>query len=83
MLVELYPNPTNSSAILDFGLAQESDVQIRVVNILGQVLEENYYTNIKGLKYSIDVRAYASAVYFVQLSVNNQVITKRLIVRRD
>jgi len=82
LFVDLYPNPTNSTAVLDFGLAEEHAVQIRVVDVLGQVMQENYYTNTKSLKYTIDVHDYPSAVYFVQLVVDNEIVTKRLIVRR-
>ena len=83
LFVNLYPNPSNSTTILDFGLAKESDVQIRVVDVLGQVLQENAYSKIKELKYAIDVSEYPAAVYFVQLVVGDQMVSKRLVVRRD
>jgi PKD repeat protein len=79
----IYPNPTSSSSILDFTILNNQSVKITVVDLMGRVLEENMKTssNDGHVSYTINQNGtLASGVYIVNIDVNNQRISKKLII---
>ncbi|MBI5476727.1 MAG: T9SS type A sorting domain-containing protein [Ignavibacteriales bacterium] len=83
-LAQNYPNPFNPSTTIHFELPKETNVSLKIFNMLGQevlsVLDE---TRAAG-KYDvrIDASQLASGVYFYQLRANNFVETKKLMLMK-
>jgi PKD repeat protein len=78
--LNLYPNPTNGSSQLEFNLQPNQKASIRVFDMIGRVIET---ASVEGnnVIYTINKNGQlSSGVYMVSLEVNNQSITKKLII---
>ena len=79
-LYQNYPNPFNPSTKIGFSIPQQSQVTLKIYDILGKEV----MTLVDGVKtagnYEVDFNAsnISSGVYFYTLQSNNQIKTKRL-----
>lgn len=81
--LSIYPNPTNSSATLDFNIYNDEKVKISVTDLVGRLVEEssNVSNNSGKISYIVNKNSsLAKGVYIVTLDVNNQRISKKLII---
>jgi len=79
----IFPNPTSSSSTLDFNILNNQNAKISVVDMMGRVFEENtkLSDNNGHVNYTINPNGtLASGVYIVNIEVNNQRISKKLII---
>lgn len=79
----IYPNPTSSSSTLEFNILNDQKAKINVVDITGRVLEENIKNPDSDghINYTINKNGtLASGVYIVNIEVNNQRVSKKLII---
>ncbi len=79
----IYPNPTPSSSTLEFNILNDQKAKISIVDIMGRVLEKNMKTpdTAGHVNYTINQNGtLASGVYIVNIEVNNQRISKKLII---
>lgn len=79
----VYPNPTNGSATVDLNLTDNGSVKISVVDLVGRVLEETTktVTNAGNMTHTINKDgSFAKGVYIINVEVNNQRISKKLII---
>lgn len=77
-MLTLFPNPSNGLvhlSINDFSITNPIK-QIRVLNTTGKVL---FLTN--NMKDQLDLSAYNRGVYFVQVFLNDEVITERVVLQ--
>ena len=84
MELVIYPNPTASSANIDFTLTQNKSAKINVIDVMGRVLEESVKTadNDGHISYTINQRGnLAAGVYFVNIDIDNQRISKKIIIQ--
>ena len=76
----LYPNPVEEQLTLSGTSTLEKELTITIINSVGQVLiEENNVGLLANSAHTINVSNLPEGVYFVQLSNNSQVITKRFV----
>jgi PKD repeat protein len=83
MQMVIYPNPTSSSSNIEFTLSENQSAKISVVDLMGRTLEETSKTagNNGLINYTINANnQLAAGVYFVNIDVNNQRISKKLII---
>jgi len=83
MELVIYPNPTVSSANVDFTLSENKSAKINVIDVMGRVLEESVKTagSDGHVSYTINQRGnLASGVYFVNIDIDNQRISKKVII---
>ena len=75
-----YPNPFNPRVKFDYSLPFESEVEVLVYNINGQMISELVDASMQSGKYSIEWNAgeYSSGVYFVKFNINNIASTQRV-----
>ncbi|MBK6951294.1 MAG: T9SS type A sorting domain-containing protein [Crocinitomicaceae bacterium] len=73
--LEIYPNPANTQFVVA-GLNGES--QIEVLNILG---EKVYSVRSNNSQESISVTNLPTGTYFVKISQNDKMVTKKLVVK--
>lgn len=79
----VYPNPTSGSTNISVNLIADSDVKITVQDILGRTiatLADGSYTQ-GNQEFAFDTNKYSTSngIYFVKLSVDGNVYTKKLI----
>lgn len=80
--INLYPNPTNNVAFLNLDLNTESNVSIDIFNMSGQlVANKNYGQLVGNYQFPIDVNAFETGVYTIQININGNITTKKLIVK--
>ncbi len=77
--VNLFPNPTRDVFHLSFEVTEAQEVNIYVLNALGQVMYREALSNFSGV-YSgtIDLSGEARGVYMVQIATKSNVVNRRV-----
>ncbi len=78
-----YPNPFNPSTTIKFGLTKETNVDLKVYNILGQEVMSLINGKImKAGSYEVNFTAskLASGTYIYRLKAGNQVLSKKMVL---
>ena len=76
---DIYPNPTSGLFNINLNLANRTDISIRVVNTIGQVLIADELGEVQGeLMKAYDLRKFAHGMYFVTITDGTGTATKRL-----
>ena len=77
----LYPNPTTKNCFIDINLIESSNLEITVLNYLGQVLKQkSYNANFGKNEIEVDLNNVQSGIYFVNIKNGKFTTTKKLIV---
>ena len=82
--VALYPNPANQSSTLAYHLNAKANTKIELIDVLGKkIMEVNNANQTEG-DYTIQISkqdlGLYNGIYFVKVSVDNNTITKKLII---
>lgn len=82
--ISINPNPITNSANIEFSLENASDVMISVYDLLGKKVMEINSGQLFGGSHSINLSASEldSGIYFVKLDIDNQSITKKILVSK-
>jgi hypothetical protein len=82
--VSVYPNPLISDATISYTLKDMSSVSISVMNALGQrVLNQDLGKLSAGQQtYSLDASTLKNGLYFLNLTIGSNTITKKIAVNR-
>lgn len=81
--LNLFPNPANNSATVSFNLDNAAVVTLNVTDITGKVVANQTINAVAGANQTtVDATQLTSGVYFVNLNVNGEASTKKLIVRK-
>ncbi len=75
-IAKLYPNPTDGSISIQTGEAL-GNATIRVMNTIGQVLQE--HTKQQGNLFRISLEGYRTGIYFVEIADNTSRMSMRVI----
>jgi hypothetical protein len=84
MELAIYPNPTSSSSTIDFTINSNEKATITLVDLMGRVLETSALTsdNDGHVNHTVNANGkLASGVYIVNIDVNNQRVSKKLIIQ--
>jgi hypothetical protein len=77
----IYPNPAKNNATVSLNLANNSKIQIEVLNTIGQVVRATKADGQTGSNsVNIDLNGLASGIYLVNVKVENAISTKKLII---
>lgn len=80
--LKVYPNPTNQLTTIEYSLDETQNVQIHLINILGneveKILDEEQNTGKQSIQ--LDVSNLPSGIYFIQFHTQNETINHKLIV---
>lgn len=80
-LFKVYPNPATTSATVEINVKNESDVQLRLLDLSGKVIAANDYGTIATSSLvNFNTADLNSGVYLVELTVNGEKMTKRLVI---
>lgn len=82
--LDVYPNPVKSDFVVDIQLNGRSDVKMAIYDLLGNIV----YTENKGQYHRGNVKwvvstndiGLSSNMYFLKVTVNNRVFTKKLMI---
>jgi hypothetical protein len=78
---QLYPNPAKGSANLTINLKSNTKVELKVVNLMGEVVKTSVVETEAGLNnINVDLSGVASGIYMVNVQAGNASATKKLIV---
>lgn len=82
--VIIYPNPTNSLLNINFPAIQASDIKIQITDALGRIiLTQNQSHNNQKEKYlTMDMSQFNDGLYFCIIYIDNQLITKKIIIKQ-
>lgn len=77
-----YPNPTDGKFQISFTTDNNEPVNLRIFDLNGRIVYEEVIPNT-GNSYSsfIDISAFSSGVYFLQLSQFDKIQTKKIIIQ--
>lgn len=79
--IALYPNPAVNQITLDMNINQVSDVNIRMVNILGETVLVDRMESVSGNSVtSIDVSNMVAGAYVVYMTVGDKEVVRRISV---
>ncbi|MCI0514310.1 T9SS type A sorting domain-containing protein [candidate division KSB1 bacterium] len=83
-LVQNYPNPFNPSTNIAYTIAQPGEVRLEVFNTLGQKIQTliHQYQSTGNYSVQFDGTTLASGIYFYQLTVNNVIQTRKMLLSR-
>lgn len=83
-LMNLFPNPSNSSATLRFNSPKSSVAKLNVYNTLGKVVVTKSIDTKQGEnEFNINVKDLSSGIYVCSLESEGKTLTKKLIVSKD
>ncbi len=79
-----FPNPATTETIFVYDLKENANVSLRVLNGIGQevALLVNANQSASLYKYSFNTSDLSNGVYFYQLNVNGQTVTKSFVVNK-
>ena len=81
---EVYPNPMNDMTNVNFTLANNSKVSLKVINTLGEVVvdlgEQNYTAGVHRI--IIDGSKLSNGIYFVDFVSAGESLTQRIVVNK-
>ncbi|MEY3236138.1 MAG: hypothetical protein RI883_239 [Bacteroidota bacterium] len=77
----IFPNPTAANASVGINLTAESTVSLKFMDMSGKVIAERNYGSLNGSStVELNTSDLRAGVYLIELTVNNEVMVKRLIV---
>ncbi|TAK42129.1 MAG: hypothetical protein EPO28_07630 [Saprospiraceae bacterium] len=77
----LFPNPASGNVTVDAGLVAPADLQLRVLNSLGQEVFFFEKDNFETGEFEIDFTHHAAGLYWIALAVNGRVVrTEKLLL---
>jgi hypothetical protein len=80
-LSQNYPNPFNAQTNIAFTIDSESDVSIGIYNLMGQkVADLSGHFDAGQSVLTWDASEAASGVYFYRIAVNNQALTRKMVL---
>ncbi len=82
--INLYPNPLSSGSdlYLTIALPEVKNVNIEVINVLGQIVLSRKETINQISVIPIEINTLTNGVYFVNVNDGNQKVTRKLIINR-
>jgi len=82
-LGRLYPNPTNGASVLVVSLPVAAEVQVELVNLLGQTISERSQRLAAGsTSLPVSMDGLASGIYLVKVSAGGQTLVRRIALVR-
>jgi len=81
--IGLFPNPSmNQTTMLSFVLEDNSFVKVNLINTVGQHITSIFDGNLNKGQHQLSVKTsdLAKGLYYINININNQVITKKLLV---
>ena len=80
--LDVYPNPSRDVFNVAFTSEDVQDLEVRVINVVGEVVyTEDLQQFVGEYTKSIDLATYTKGIYFLEITTNNGVVNKKLILQ--
>jgi hypothetical protein len=80
--LEIYPNPSRDIFNVTFTSEDVQDLDVRVINVVGEVVyTENLEEFVGEYAKQFDLGTYTKGIYFLEITTNNGVVNKKLILQ--
>jgi hypothetical protein len=80
--LDVYPNPSRDIFNVSFTSEDAQDLEIRIINVIGEVIiSEDLQQFIGEYTKQVDLATYTKGVYFLEITTNNGVVNKKLILQ--
>ena len=80
--LDVYPNPSRNIFNVSFTSEDVQDLEVRVLNVVGEVVyTENLDQFVGEYTKAIDLATYTKGIYFLEITTNNGVVNKKLILQ--
>ena len=76
--LSIYPNPTNGRLYVDLKQVPAEGIDVEVSDITGRIILRTHLDDARSV---IDITGESSGVYFLQLTVEDNVVTKRIMLQ--
>lgn len=77
--LSIVPNPTTGKSILSVSFDRTVDMEIEIVNVVGQQIQKQQFSQINQEKVEIDLSQAPQGVYLIRLKVGSDVHTERMV----
>ena len=78
----IYPNPSRDIFSVSFSSEDVQNLEVRIINIIGEVIySENLQQFFGEYTKQVDLSTYKKGVYFLEITTNNRVINKKIILQ--
>jgi photosystem II stability/assembly factor-like uncharacterized protein len=83
-LSQNYPNPFNPSTTINFSMPEQTNVSLKIYDVLGKEVAELVNEEMSSGSYKVDFDAanLSSGIYFYTLKTNNQIQTRKMILMK-
>lgn len=80
--LKLYPNPATTATTIEFELQEAQELQLRLVNVAGKVVQERAATNYPAGQHRISwsCEGLSAGTYFLQLQATTGLRTQKLVI---
>ena len=79
---KVYPNPNDGYFTIEIESYKAEDIVLEIVNISGQVIQTQHVESLIGKRViDVNLSELSKGLYFVKLIVNNEIISRRVIVQ--
>ncbi|MBN2681746.1 MAG: fibronectin type III domain-containing protein [Bacteroidales bacterium] len=80
--LEVYPNPSNGEFTLKMGMENSKDVNISIINTLGQEIWTKDYSNINTINENIALKNVSDGIYKIQIKTPDDLFTKKIVIQK-
>ena len=80
--IDMFPNPTSGTVTFNVVMKEANDLNITIYNAIGQEVANFNAGNVDRLTQSFDASNIAAGIYMVRFTAGNDVVTKRLVVKK-
>jgi hypothetical protein len=80
--LDVYPNPSRDIFNVSFTSEDVQDLDVRIINVIGEVVyTENLNEFVGEYTKQVDLATYTKGIYFLEITTDNGVINKKLILQ--
>ncbi len=80
--LQLHPNPTTGTVLLNIALSTDAELEIEVLNPLGQSLYHTKTEKISRWDQIIDLRSYSDGMYWIRAAAHGQIAMRKVVLQR-
>lgn len=78
--INIMPNPSTGVFNLIFALPKETEVEIQILNSMGQVISTDKINHVSNNVFDVDLSSKSNGVYFIYISSGGEKTVKKIIV---
>jgi hypothetical protein len=79
--VKIYPNPATSNTTISLNLENESQVEMKLIDVSGKTMAAKNYGSLNGSwSVNLNTSTFSAGIYLVELTIDGTKVTKRLVV---